>query len=398
MKIVYYSPHPNLNLSSPSGPGTHMREVISGFEVAGHTVIPCIMGGTEPAELQIQYAESGPKRFIKKLLPESIWQSIKDMRLRRFDKFAKGKLAEIVEREQPDMIYERGYYLMTSGVELAKERGIPHCIEINAPYPEEKVQMEGASMFIGLSHNKEKEQMESTDLVIVVSSALKKYICEKHDIAPSKVLVTPNAVNPEAFAADVKPTEYFDKSNTVIGFVGSIFPYHGVDKLIRGFAQLTEKHEDLRLLIVGDGYVLRELKALATELDLGEKVVFTGNVEYRDVHSHIAEMDICVMATSNWYGSPVKIFEYGMMKKAIIAPDNVPVRDAMEHEVHGLLCDQSRVSLTNGLRRMIDDVSLRKSLASAFHEKVLKEHTWNQVSANVLEAMKPIISTKESEQ
>lgn len=387
MKIIYYSPHPNLNLSAPSGPGTHMREVIKGFEDQGHEVIPCILGGTEETSLQIEYSESGFKKFIKKLLPESIWQTAKDIRLRRFDKYAKAQLNAIIEREKPEMIYERGYYLMTSGVEAAKEAGIAHAIELNAPYPEEKVQMEGASMFISMAHEKEKLQVTETDLVVVVSSALKTYLADKHEIDPDKILVTPNAVNPEKFRGVASGKARFSEDHTVIGFVGSIFPYHGVDMLIQGFAELAEKHDDLRLLIVGDGYVLGSLKQLAEELKVSDKVIFTGNVAYHEVYTLIAEMDICVMATSNWYGSPVKIFEYGIMNKAIIAPDNIPVRDVMVHEQDGILCEASRISLTNGLRRLIQDTDLRARLASSFHDKVLREHTWTQVSQRILDQM-----------
>jgi glycosyltransferase involved in cell wall biosynthesis len=387
MKIIYYSPHPNLNLSSPSGPGTHMREVIKGFENQGHEVIPCILGGTEETGLEIEYAEGGFKKFIKKLLPESIWQTAKDIRLRRFDKYAREQLKAIVDKENPDMIYERGYYLMTSGVEVAKEEGVAHAIELNAPYPEEKVQMEGASMFVSLAHEKEKVQVTETDLVVVVSSALKTYLADKHEIDNEKILVTPNAVNPEKFRGVASGKAQFSEEHTVIGFVGSIFPYHGVDMLIQGFAELSEKNENLRLLIVGDGYVLSSLKQLAEELRVSDKVIFTGNVAYHEVYTLIAEMDICVMATSNWYGSPVKIFEYGIMNKAIIAPDNIPVKDVMVHEEDGLLCEASRISLTNGLRRLIQDSELRLRLASNFHDKVLKEHTWTQVSERILKHM-----------
>lgn len=387
MKIIYYSPHPNLNLSSPSGPGTHMREVIKGFESMGHEVVSCILGGTEEADLQIDYSESGLKKFIKKLLPESIWQSMKDRRLIRFDRYAKKQLESLVEVEKPDMIYERGYYLMTSGVQVAEEHDITHAIELNAPYPEEKLDMEGASLFVRLSHEKEKIQVTKTDLVVVVSSALKTYIQEKYDIEGDKILVVPNAVNPEKFRGVAYGSGRFPVSSTVIGFVGSIFPYHGVDKLIEGFAQLANEHEDLRLLIVGDGHVLASLKNLTAELGIEEKVIFTGNVVYEEVYTLISEMDICVMATSNWYGSPVKIFEYGIMNKAVIAPDNIPVNDVMVHEEHGLLCDDSRISLTNAMRRLVKDENLRLTLAANFHDKVLKDHTWAQVSKKILNKM-----------
>ncbi|MGB0424574.1 MAG: glycosyltransferase, partial [Flavobacteriales bacterium] len=198
MKILYFSPHPNLGLNISSGPGTHMREVIAGFRDAGHEVETLIMGGEEAlASGKNTTEKKGIKQRLKPIIPAYLWQTLKDSRLIKFDGHAKEMLLKKVVEFQPDLIYERGYYLMTSGVQVAKATGTKHFLEMNAPYPEEKIDMEGKSVFDSTAVERERYQVKSTDQLIVVSTALKEYYVEKCGIDSEKVIVTPNAINLE---------------------------------------------------------------------------------------------------------------------------------------------------------------------------------------------------------
>jgi glycosyltransferase involved in cell wall biosynthesis len=388
MKILYYSAHPNLPLSSRSGPGTHMREVISAWEKDGHEVKHLIMGGNE---LTAQASSIAPRKTLKSRvkpwIPKLIWETLKDRSLRKFDQHCAQELRRACESFQPDIIYERGYFNMLSGVQVAEEFKIFHALEMNAPYPEEKAAMEGKGLFHQKSVEAEQQQCEKTQLLVVVSSALKQYFVERTGIPAGKVLITPNAVNlnylpSTSKASEIRASFSWSEHDLVFGFVGSIFPYHGVDKLIEAFALL--KATNKRLLIVGDGALLNTYKARVTELGLNDRVRFTGAVDHREVYQYIDAMDITVMADSNWYGSPVKIFEYGAMKKALIAPNTIPVLDVMIDGVDGKLCSNEMPEILAALSQMQEDEAFRNELAESWHQKVLERHTWREVSRSIL--------------
>jgi glycosyltransferase involved in cell wall biosynthesis len=95
-------------------------------------------------------------------------------------------------------------------------------------------------------------------------------------------------------------------------------------------------------------------------------------------------MDICCMMNSNWYGSPVKIFEYGLMNKAVIAPDVAPVRDVIVHEKDGLLVSNSLDEIQNSLKRLMSDSDLRERLAKSWNKKVLENYTWKAAAEKTL--------------
>ncbi|MFM9984158.1 MAG: glycosyltransferase family 4 protein [Flavobacteriales bacterium] len=388
MKILYFSSHPYLNLAAPSGPGTHMREVIKAFENRGHQVVKFIAGGEKmDASAPIVFK----KNPIKKYIPAYFWQSLKDRQLLKFDESLFVQLNKFIQTEKPDLIYERGYYLMSSGVRAARENNLRHFIELNAPYPEEKTAMEGKSWFMSKADNIEKFQVENASLVVTVSSALKDYFLRRTKVTSDKILVTPNAVDAQVFhhaggdVSAMRSRHGFEQHHLVIGFVGSIFPYHGVDELINAFVEIAKSRDHARLLVVGDGEILPQLKHALNSTGLAHKAVFTGNVPHKDVFDLICCMDITVMARSNWYGSPVKIFEYGAMKKLIIAPDEIPIHDVMEHGVNGFILGKNERALLPTLRHAIDHPEECQILANAFYSKVKNQHTWQHVGDSILE-------------
>ncbi|WP_306640438.1 glycosyltransferase family 4 protein [Sanyastnella coralliicola] len=393
MKIVYFSPHPNIYLNIPAGPGVHIREMIRGFEQEGHEVTPLIMGGVDAQESSGGGTQTkGLKERIKPLIPNILWQSLKDRQLFAFDDHASAELKALCEKVKPDLIYERAYYGMTSGVRVAKELGIRHVLEMNAPYPEERVDMEGRSMGTSKAKKAEKQQLKDTDRVVVVSSALKEYVNNVVPGTEAKTIITPNAIRsdfeaPHQSHIDKTKQELGLEGKTVVGFVGSIFPYHGVDQLIEAFAETCAKQDDKALLVVGDGAILDGLKTLADSLGIGEQVRFTGKIPHAKVFAHIGAMDICVMATSNWYGSPVKIFEYGAMGKTVIAPDVSPVTDVMENDKHGLLVQPNTPNIASALAKCINDQITASTMAEQWKTKVLTEHRWQAMAAKVLNSL-----------
>ncbi len=392
MKILYYSPNPQLGLYDPSGYGTHMREMIAAMQDLGHEVIPFIAGGQEQHGInKVKPASSFAKRISKLLLPSYIWSSLRDRHLLRKDHELQKKLLQIIHKEQPDLIYERGSHLQLSGVEAAKQVKIRHVLEVNAPLAEEKKLFGGSSWYDAQADASEKKLLSMTSRVLVVSSALKSYFLDRYGLDAERFTVVPNAVHSSNIMLDTEGIDtvrlrYNLVDKTVIGFVGSIFPWHGVDLMIKAFAEVALAFPNVVLLIVGDGVVLPELKQLAIKLDLADRIHFTGNVPHLRVTDHIACMDICVMAKSNWYGSPVKIFEYGVLGKAIVAPNTAPVAEVMEHGKDGLLVAPTSAEIKSAITLFLEQAEARSRMGMSFQTKVKRNHTWRINAMRSLEA------------
>ena len=391
-RIIYYSSHPTHDIVSTVGYSVHQRETINSLRNLNHEVFPLIMGGVDEKKVtlntEILYKKAEKKSLIKRMLPLFIWNALKDIQLLLHDRKAGKLLEKAIIEFKPDLIYERGEYIQDSGVKVAKRYNIKHVLEVNSPVVEEMSHFEGPDLLRFIGFIKERNKLKNTSQIVTVSSALKKYLIDFYK-CQKDILVAPNAINPNRDnPSDISVSEIknsISPQSKIIGFVGSILPYHGVDKLVRVFSTIVKKHRDIHLLIVGDGAVREYIENLAHEILPPNSFTFTGNVPHKRVMNYIKSFDIGVMAASNWYGSPVKIFEYGWMGIPIIAPDNVPMRDVMVSYKDGILITESDDDLEEALLYLLNHPSEGLKMGQHFQNKILNSFTWDAQTKNIID-------------
>jgi glycosyltransferase involved in cell wall biosynthesis len=394
LRIIYYSPHPTHDIVSEVGYSTHQRESIAAFRQLGHEVLPVVMGGTETASVKNHIdgltQKAGNVSGLKRFLPLFLWNALKDLRLLKHDKKAGKQLEEAILKFQPDMIYERGEYLQDSGVKMAAKHGIKHILEVNSPVVEEMAAFEGPDLFRFMGHWKERNKLNRTSHVIAVSTAMKEYLQSKYQ-CQLPIHVAPNAINPEK--EQFNPEEVtkiragLAAETQIIGFVGSLFPYHGVDGLIEAFAGVVAMLPNAHLMIVGEGVIREALQALADKILPTGSYTFTGKIPHIEVMNYIRSFDVAVMPSSNWYGSPIKIFEYGLTGVPIVAPDKGPLRDVMEHKKHGWLVSDNTQDLENALLYVLQNSAFSLEMGRCFRNKILDEHTWVAQASGIFSAI-----------
>ena len=404
MKVLYYSPHPHLVLQSQTGYGTHMREMIAAFEAAGHEVLPTIMGRKQEETVSStdgnERKRPSLKSKVKRLTPGIVWETAKDLALLRNDRQFQQQLLATARTFNPDIIYERASYLQCSGVRVARALGTPHVLEVNSPYvAERKIRHDARTMLERTANLAEGELLRQTTMAAAVSEALINYLSEKHAVEKNTFICTPNAINPdkvnvaEHTAVEMRK-RYALEDCFVIGFVGSILKWHRVDLLIKAVHRLQREHPGIRALVVGQSPLLEELRTLVRDLEIADKVIFTGSVPHEEVFGHMAAMHVGVLPDNLWYQSPVKVFEYGAVGCAVIAPDNVTMRTTLQHGKEGLLVEASVDALTTALKTILLDRERRLRMAASFHKRVLAQYTWARNVERILERLESFTSDR----
>jgi glycosyltransferase involved in cell wall biosynthesis/peptidoglycan/xylan/chitin deacetylase (PgdA/CDA1 family) len=99
-------------------------------------------------------------------------------------------------------------------------------------------------------------------------------------------------------------------------FVGRHTPQKGIDVLLRAMTIVAETLPDVGLTLVGEGPEFNENVALATDLGLGDRVVFTRGVP--NAAPYIAAAEAMVLA-SRWEGLPVVALESLALERPLIA-------------------------------------------------------------------------------
>jgi glycosyltransferase involved in cell wall biosynthesis len=314
------------------------------------------------------------------VLPKILWRTLKEIQQIRFDKHAAKELRSAIQKFNPDVVYERSSWMSNGSVQVLEQFNIKHVVEINAPFEEEVKEFEKASSFLSfIGKKKLKNLLQSADFVAPITSSLQKHIVKNYGVNPAKCHVIPNAIDKlEIQITESRVDEIRKKHDLtdkiVVGFVGSIFPYHGVDRLIDAVSKLN--NSDVSLLIVGDGYLIPELKEQAIILGLNSRVHFIGSVPKDDVYNYIAAMDVVTLPNTEWYCSPVKLFEYGGLGKVILSVNEAGVSDIMA-DTDGVLFENNEYAFQEALNFTISNLSQLKERANTFQQKILWNHTWS---------------------
>lgn len=394
MRIIYFSPHPTHDIVSDVGYSTHQREMILALRELGHDVIPVIIGGATEDELPVATKIQRPKKAvtaIKSWVPGMVWRTLKDARLMRHDKTIAGpRLRKALENNKVDLVYERSEYFLGQGSAIAAEWGVNHIYEVNAPCVEEWLQFEGRSFLTHKAEKVERQKMTNSTGFCPVSSPLGEYLKDRYSIDADRIKVIPNAINLQTVNRDldrsaIRSNLGYEKHEIVLGFIGAMLPYHGVELLLEAFIQAFDQNKNLRLLVVGDGDLLDRLKMRTAQVGLEPMVRFTGRVKHEKVWEYMAAMDICVNPKHSWYGSPIKTFEYGAMSCAIIAPNEGNMRDVLTHDKTGWLYDGTESGLCDAILNLASNSELRARLGQAIAEKVKVQHTWKANAIRLVE-------------
>lgn len=413
MKILYLCIDGGIDLTGQSGGSVHIRAFVRAMTELGHevTVVCTRVGspGSLEAELQARvhvaslaswnHALAHGIRAGNRLLGRATRNNPDAVRLLHNLKFYE-MAADAARKLIPHFIYERYSLWGVTGVRLAKRGSIPLVLEVNAPLAYEQQRYRAGLTCAPLAHWVENKVWSKANLVIAVSESLRRQV-RKAGVAPERVHVLPNAVNPRLFCTDLEAGPVRERfkldGRFVIGFVGTFKRWHGVDLLLAAFQDLHRADPSTHLLLVGDGPLRLQFDEEVQKAGLKQAVTFAGAVAHQDVPRYLAAMDVTVApypALDDFYYSPLKLFEYMAAGRAVVASRAGQVAEAVVDGVTGLLFEPGdHAGLVECIRRLRHNTALRDELGKKA-SAVCSGHTWSQNAARVIDWVELLVSRK----
>jgi len=169
--------------------------------------------------------------------------------------------------------------------------------------------------------------------VITPSSYLRKIVIG-WGVNDSKISVIYNAYQALPISENIsfEKLELLKKNDLkLMVTICRLVPWKGVDGLIK----VLKKFPNLALVVVGDGWLLENLKELATRNDVQNRVVFLGRVE-RDKLSRIFELSDLFILNSSYEGLPHVVLEAMSCKKLVLASAVGGTVEVVQDKITGL--------------------------------------------------------------
>lgn len=376
MKILYHH-----RTASKDGQAVHIEEMIDALRAEGHEVRVVAPAIGDPGEMG---GKVGWVHKLKAALPKSIYELLE----LAYSLHAYRKLAEAAREFKPDVIYERYNLYLLAGAMLKKKSGIPLLLEVNSPLVHERSQHSGGLALPWLARWAEGKAWRSADYVLPVTKVLAGFVKE-YGIPENRIAVIPNGINKSHFADAPDPVAAKSRlgleGKLILGFTGFIRDWHGVDRIVDWMAT-ADAPANTHLLVVGDGPVRSELEAQAKMLGIGDRVTFTGVVHRNKVPAYVAAFDVALQPAVTSYASPLKLMEYLVLGKAIIAPATPNLLEILDDANAAMFDEAEPGSLQSRLSELCKNHELRNRLAFAARETIDRlQLTWRGNARRVVE-------------
>ncbi|MBO0710049.1 MAG: glycosyltransferase family 4 protein [Acetobacteraceae bacterium] len=362
MRILY-----SHRVQSRDGQSVHIEELVSALRARGHEVRVVGPGFYDPSDLG---GESRAIARVRALLPAWLQEAME----LAYNIPAYRRLRRASDSFEPDLIYERYNLYFLAGALLARRRGLPLYLEVNAPIAAERTEHSGLRLR-RLAHALERRVWLAADRILAVTAVLKEGIAGQ-GVDPGRIEVIPNGIDPACFP-EVRPSSEASDP-VVLGFVGFVRAWHGLDGVIAALAG-HEGPPSVRLVVVGDGPARADLEAQVGTLGVRDRVAFTGIAPREEIPGIVSRFDIALQPRVVAYASPLKVFEYMAAGRAIVAPDQPNIREILCHEETALLFDPAAPgALWQAIERLVRDPSLRARLGAAAQGEILRRnYTWS---------------------
>ena len=354
MRILYHH-----RTRSKDGQFVHIEEMIGALRANGHEVI---IVAPPSAETESFGSDAGAVALLKRYLPKWFYEIME----LGYSLVAYRRLAEAVKRHRPDCLYERYNLFLPAGIWVARKYRLPMLLEINAPILEERDRYDGLSLK-RLARWSQAYAWRNADMVLPVTKVLGDIVAG-YGVPARRIAVIPNGINPDRFDGgedvDSAKRALGLEGHLVLGFTGFVRDWHGLDKVITMIA--ADPPDSQRyLLIVGDGPARGALERQARELKVEQRVRFTGVVGRDQVASHVAAFDIALNPAVVAYASPLKLFEYLALGKAIIAPAQPNIEEILTDGDNAVLFDPAdQYGMAGAIERLSGNAALRRQVGA----------------------------------
>ena len=224
---------------------------------------------------------------------------------------------------------------------------------------------------------------ESTE-VIVNSNYMKGHVQGLFGLPFDKIDVIPNGINLNLYTGIERDYDfrrrYAADNEKIILYLGKLVYEKGVQNLISAMPKILDGYHDSKLVIVGKGGMIDELRAQVENMGLRDKVYFTGYMNGKDVQKMYKCADVAVFP-STYEPFGIVALEAMLAGVPTVVSDIGGLNEIIDHGVNGMKSYAGNPnSIADSVLALLYDHQLAANVSKAAKQVVKEQYNWNKIT------------------
>jgi len=285
---------------------------------------------------------------------------------------------------KPDVVHALHPYLDGyGGVPIAKKLDIPLVVTVHSPNN------------LQICPEKVLSTLQAADKVITIAEFLKKDLVNiglpEEKVEHISLGVDPNEFKPLKLEDSKIVIQKYEVTpeNIIVLYVGQLIPRKNVKTLLQAIPIVLQKlpqeiKRNVKFVIVGGGPEEKKLQKLALELNISDRVIFTGKVPFEELKEWYGIADIFVLPSLS-EGKPVVIYEAMSSECAIIASNINGIPEQVFDNVNGFLISPNDTQdLTTKILYLLENPQELERMKKESRQLLFRlGYTWESYGQNI---------------
>ncbi|WP_421535689.1 glycosyltransferase [Priestia sp. D3YE.R1] len=195
---------------------------------------------------------------------------------------------------------------------------------------------------------------------IAISDLCKQSIVSFYNLPKEQVPCIYNGIDANRFKCIIPYTQRKSETLTFIA-TGRMEPQKNYKLMLEAFSEVYKTYSNIRLVILGDGYLRKELEEDIKRLNISNSVLLKGRVS--NVEKELNNAHVYLMS-SNWEGLPLSVMEAMSCGLPIISTKAGGVIDIIKHNKNGCLINiGDKEKLIEAMLKMVTEPDLRNQFS-----------------------------------
>jgi glycosyltransferase involved in cell wall biosynthesis len=304
---------------------------------------------------------------------------------------------------KPDIIHGHMHEGALIGGVLARLSGVPLVFDFQGGLTGEMVDhgfLAPNGRLFSWAHRLEKRICHLPQATLTSSLRAENFLAgefnvPRHAIHPLPDCVDLERFNPAKFSAETRQSLRgmlgIPDGRPIVAYLGLLADYQGTDHLIHTAAHLKQSGEDVHFLIMGFPRV-QHYRAMAEALGVGDRVRFTGKVDYRLAPLYLSLGDIAISAKMSATEGSGKVLNYMAMAQPVVAYDTVVHREYLAEA--GTYVPVGDISgLAGAICSLLQDPDHCRCLGQQLRQRAAEKYSWQQAGIRICDLYENLIQS-----